>query len=427
MKQVAIQPLAKPMSITIEIPGSKSYTNRALVLAAMTPGTVSLQNHLLSDDTEAMIDCLRTLGIDITEQAQSLLVSGDFRQIKDTTYQLHARISGTTLRFLLPFCALIPGVKTIGGSEGLNKRPIAPLVQALTDLGSQISYVDKNGFPPVKITSSQVKNHEVTMEGEISSQYFSALMMAAPLANGLRIHVAGQQISKPYIDMTISSMAAFGVQVKNNHYESYEIAAGQTYATSSYAIEGDYSSAGYFFAIAALTKSTITLKNLNPKSAQADRKLLDVLADMGNKVTIGEQSITIQGIGILPQTIDVISFPDQAQTLAVLAAFAKGTTILKGVQSLRVKETERVVALQQELAKMGIKTEATHDTLTIHGGDPKPATIDTYGDHRMAMSFAIAGTMLPGIIINHPDVVAKTFPSFWKELQHMGIAIQEYE
>ncbi len=427
MKQLAITPLSKPVSVTIEIPGSKSYTNRALLLAAMTPEIVTLQNHLLSDDTEAMMECLQTLGIQITATAKSVIVSSNYRQIKNMPYILNARISGTTLRFLLPFCALIPGVKTIGGEDGLNKRPIAPLVQALADLGTQIAYVDKEGFPPLKISSSQLKTHEVTMQGEISSQYFSALLMAAPLANGLTIKVAGQQISKPYIDMTISSMADFGVKVSNHDYQVYEIAPGQAYSASNYTIEGDYSSAGYLFAIAALTKSTITLTNLNPHSAQADRKLLDVLSSMGNVITSDDRSVTIQGAGIKAQTINVISFPDQAQTLAVLAAFAKGSTVLKGVQSLRVKETERVVALQQELAKMGIKTEATHDTLTIHGGNPKPATIDTYGDHRMAMSFAIAGSVLPGMIINQPDVVAKTFPTFWKVVQDIGMEVHQYE
>ncbi len=427
MKHLTIQPLMEPVSAEVLVPGSKSYTNRALLLAAMTAEPVTLLNHLLSDDTEAMIQCLRTLGITIEEYEDRLVVSGSFQDIADKDYVLHARISGTTLRFLLPFCCLIPGTKTIGGAEGLNKRPIAPLVEALRELGADITYLEKEGFPPLKITSSTFKKKHVTMKGDISSQYFSALMMAAPLADGLTITVSGQQISQPYIDMTISSMKAFGVTVSNTSYTAYHVLSDQSYSTNSYLIEGDYSSAGYFFALATLTRSTVTLHNLSADSAQADKKLLEILALMGSEINVQESSVTIQGSGVRALTIDVISFPDQAQTLAVLAAFAQGTTVLQGVQSLRVKETERVVAVQQELAKMDIKTEATHDTLTIYGGNPKPAIIDTYGDHRMAMSFAVAGGVLPGMEINDPDVVGKTFPTFWKKLQQIGIDVKNYE
>jgi 3-phosphoshikimate 1-carboxyvinyltransferase len=427
MKHVTVQPLTRPVSAEVSIPGSKSYTNRALLLAAMTPGQVTLLNHLLSDDTAAMMDCLRVLGITIETYEDRLVVNGGIDQIDDKDYILHARISGTTLRFLLPFCCLIPGIKTLGGAEGLNKRPIAPLVEALRELGAEITYLEKEGFPPVKIASSTFKKKNVTMKGDISSQYFSALMMAAPLADGLTITVSGQQISQPYIDMTISSMKAFGVIASNNSYTSYDIAANQSYSSNSYVIEGDYSSAGYFFAIAALTQSTVTLHNLKSDSVQADKKLLDALALMGTEISAQDNSVSIKGHGVKALTLDVISFPDQAQTLAVLAAFAQGTTVLQGVQSLRVKETERVVAIQQELAKMDIKTEATHDTLVIHGGEPKPAAIDTYGDHRMAMSFAVAGSVLAGMTINDAAVVGKTFPTFWEKLQQIGIVVEIHE
>ena len=423
MNIITLQPLPKPTKAIVTIPGSKSYTNRALLLAALTKGEITIENPLLSDDTNAMRECLQALGITIQEGHDSFIVSGDITQIKNNEYHLNARLSGTTIRFLLALCCVIPGTKILTGEEGLNKRPIGTLVDALRELGAHISYLEKAGFPPVKITSSKLTNHIVNMRGDISSQYFSALLMIAPLMNGLTITVAGEQISKPYIDMTIDSMKTFGVHPENDTYRTYTIADGQRYSATAYRVEGDFSSAGYFMAIAALTKSTITLKNLNPFSAQADRKMLDVVSQMGTRVSDLNNSITVQGNGVIPLTLDMIGFPDQAQTVAVLAAFADGVSVLKGIQSLRIKETERVVAIQQELAKMGILTEATNDTLTIYGGNPKPAQISTYGDHRMAMSFAIAGSKLAGMSIENPEVVNKTFPDFWKRLKLIGIEI----
>ncbi len=219
--------------------------------------------------------------------------------------------------------------------------------------------------------------------------------------------------------MTLSSMQDWGVKVVVQEDGSYFTLKHQRYRKKEYVIEGDFSSAGYFFAIAALTKSTITLENLNPSSAQADRKFLDILAKMGHIVSYEENGVRVQGKQIVPLTIDMEDCPDQVMTMAVLAAFAKGTTKISGVRSLRVKETERVLALKNELGKMGIRTEDTHDTLTIYGGAPHAAEIDTYNDHRMAMAFAVAGTYLPGMVIRHLEVVNKTFPTFWKLLRSL--------
>src|SRR3989344_6944243 len=215
--------------------------------------------------------------------------------------------------------------------------------------------------------------------------------MVAPRIGELDIEVLGEQISKPYIDMTIEAMREFGASVKNESYKRYVVSGGQSYRATNYTVEGDVSSASYFFAIAALTHSTITLENLNPKTVQADIRFLKILEDMGNKVSYGQHSITINGCGVKALgTVDMEDCPDQAQTLAVLAAFADGKTTMTGIRSLRVKETERVVAVEHELKKMGIKTESTLDSMTIHGGSPKAARIDTYGDHRMAMAFAVS-------------------------------------
>ncbi|CAN5173661.1 hypothetical protein BH09PAT2_BH09PAT2_00740 [soil metagenome] len=408
----------------ISIPGSKSYTNRALIMAALTFHPVVIKNPLKSDDTEAMIYCLQELGIQIVTKENEIHVIGDIRDIKDHEYNLNTRISGTTIRFITALAAIVPGIKKIFGLEGLNKRPIGVLVDGLKMLGVDIEYTDKEGFPPVIIKSSLFSSQHTLLHGDVSSQYFSALLMIAPVAGGLTIDVEGNQISKSYIDMTIGMMQEWGVIVKNLDYNRYIVAPGQSYKMKEYIVEGDYSGAGYFFAIAALTGSTLTLQNLNSHSSQGDKNFVNILQQMGNTIKYGDNSVTIQGYGIKPLNVDMEQCPDQAQTLAVLAAFADGVTTMKGVRSLRVKETERVKAVQQELAKMGIRTESPDvDTLIIYGGNPKAAIIDTYGDHRMAMSFAVAGAKIPGMKINNPEVVNKTFPDFWKKLENIGIMI----
>lgn len=415
-----ITPLEKPVNATVEIPGSKSYTNRALVMAALTKGPVTLSNALTCEDTHAMIACLRALGLRIQTSPDQIIVCDDISMVQNRSYELFANDSGTTLRFLSALLCLTPGIKVIRGSARLNERPINDLVEALRLLGAKIDCLEKEGQPPLKITSSSLSlGGEVKLDASISSQFLSALLMIAPFLGGLKIYLRGELISKPYIGMTIDAMHQWGVTVLPMEDGGYYIPSGQRYQKSAYRIEGDFSSAGYFFAIAVLTRSKMTLTNLDPSSLQADRKFLDLLAKMGNEVILSDQGITVLGNGILPLSIDMEDCPDQVQTMAVLAAFAKGVTTISGVRSLRVKETERVQALKKELAKMGIKTEDTYDTLTIYGGAPQPASIDTYGDHRMAMAFAVAGTKLAGMKIRNPEVVNKTFPTFWEKLSSL--------
>jgi 3-phosphoshikimate 1-carboxyvinyltransferase len=425
MKQVKLSPLKKPATKKIEIPGSKSYTNRALLMAALTKNSVTIINPLISDDTHAMIACLKKLGIAVEVKNKSIVVSGSFHDIKNQTFDLNTNLAATAIRFLLPLLCIIPGNKTLKGEEGLNKRPIGELVNGLRQLGAEIEYLEKEGFPPLKITSSKLQSKTVHLKGDVSSQFFSSLFMIAPVIDGLTIQVDGKQISKPYIDMTIDSLKQFGITVENKEYKIYHVAPGQKYNRRTYTVEGDFSSAGYFFAIAALTKSTITVKNLNPNSMQADKKLLSVLERMGNVITYNKDQITIVGKGVKPVNLDMIDFPDQAQTIAVLEAFAKGKSILTGLESLHVKETDRLKATEKELQKMKIETQSSFDTLTIYGNKPTATIIDTYGDQRTAMSFAVAGAEIPGMIINDPDVVNKTFPKFWDKLKEIGINVKE--
>lgn len=424
MGEIKILPLSAPVSHQLVVPGSKSYTNRSLILAALTRNPVKILNPLFSNDTEAMINCLKTLGIDVEVGPDYINVLGNVGDVRDGNYQLNAHLSGTTVRFILALSCLVPGIKIIRGESGLNKRPIQELVHGLQGLGAQIDYLDQVGFPPLKVSSTKLSSGVITLKGDISSQYFSAILMIAPQMGEVTIRVKNEQISQPYIDMTIDTMCEFGVKVINQNYKKYIVPANQRYSKREYSVEGDYSSAGYFFAMAALTKSTITVKNLNPNSKQADLRFVKILEKMGNQVTYGKNEVTIKGTAIKPIRVDMEDCPDQVQTLAVLCSFAKGVTKITGVRSLRVKETERVKALQNELKKMGIKTSSTKDSLTVYGGDPKSAHIDTYGDHRMAMSFAVAGTKLPGMVINNPQVVSKTFPQFWEKLTSIGVEIK---
>lgn len=418
-------PLSHPVRAEVTIPGSKSYTNRAVLIAAMIKGIVVIKNPLFSDDTLAMIHCLRTLGIEIDIKTDCIKVIGSLDDIKNGDYVLNAQLSGTTLRFLLPLLTIVLGTKILTGGEGLRKRPIKELVDALRTLGADIAYIDTPDYPPLRVTASTFRAQKIVLDGGVSSQYISALLMIAPLVSPFTIEVHGVQISKPYIDMTIDIMKQFGVVVVseaiNDMCHTYFVSGQQMYHAKKYVVEGDFSGAGYFFAIAALTRSTLKIKNLNPDSVQPDKKLLSVLEQMGSKIIYSKKAITIQGGGVKPMEIQVVDCPDQAQTLAVLAAFAQGSTTLLGVRSLHGKETERVVALEQELRRMQIGVVSTIDTMTITGGNPQPARIRTYGDHRMAMSFAIAGAQLHNMEICHPEVVTKTFPDFWKQYHNIGI------
>ncbi|HEY9687843.1 MAG TPA: 3-phosphoshikimate 1-carboxyvinyltransferase [Coleofasciculaceae cyanobacterium] len=438
---LTLRPLTGPVQAEVAIPGSKSYTLRALLLAALvdkqaTGKPVRLIAPLVSDDTTAMLHCLDTLGIRTESGTASeagcevdyIDVVGDLRDIRPGCYELNTDLSAASIRFLIALACIIPGEQILLGREGLNRRPVKPLVDSLRQMGAEIEYLEREGYPPVRVKSSGLNPGTVRVDGSISSQYISALLMIAPLVgqrlNEITIEIAGESISKPYIEMTLAIMQDFGISVHSEHDQKFTVPGGQTVRAEQYVIEADASSAAYFAAMAALTGSTITLKNLNPSSAQADMRFLQILAQMGNEIKTNENQVTVLGHGVKPIEVDMRDCPDQAQTLAVLAAFAKGVTKISGIRSLRIKETNRLEAVAAELAKMGIRTIAEEDALTIFGGSPQPAAIDTYGDHRMAMSFAVAGAVLDGFRINNPQVVGKTFPAFWEVLSQAGVGVE---
>lgn len=427
MKSLKILPLKKPIVREITLPGCLSYTIRALALAAMTEGSVKILNALKSDDTAAMFNSLKTLGLDCKEGKDHFLIKGSLKDVLPANYTININISGRSARTLLALLCLVPGEKILTCKESFKNRPVGDLVSALRQLGAEIEYLEKTGSLPVKITSSNLKPGKLKIKGNISSQFISALLMIAPAVGEIIIQVEGQQASIPFIDMTTEIMKSFGVKVHNQNYKEYLVPAGQFYSQKNYYVEPDAISAGYFWAIAALTKSKIKILHLSPASAQGDVRFADILQKMGCLIRKNKEEkwIEVEGTGVLNGIkIDMNSNPDTVQTLAVVSAFAAGETFITGVSHLKVKETDRIAATKTELEKMGVKVKADTDSLVITGDNPHGAAIDTYGDHRMAMAFAVAGTKIPGIIINNPDVVSKSFPGFWEKLEEIGINLK---
>ena len=428
MKQIKLSPLKKPVTAEISLPGCIGYTIRALNIGAMTKGDVVIMNPLKSEDTIIMVEALRTLGIAVVERENAFIVRGDIDDVKEQQYTIDIGLSGRTARSILALLCIVPGEKTVICAEPFKKRPIGELVEGLRQIGAIIEYVGEKNYLPVKISSSVLKAGTVKMEGTLSSQFFSAIMMVAPLVGEITIEVIGKQSSKPFIDMTIAIMRDFGVFVINENYRRYSIGKSHYKNAHVYLIEPEATSASYFFAIAALTESKIKILKLNPNSVQGDIFIVDLLQRMGCRVekNVEEKWIEVTGTSKLTGiTIDLNGTPDLVPTMAVIGAFAKGETTLTNIAHVRLKETDRIESPAMELQKMGIKTEVTENSLTVFGGRPKPATIDTYHDHRMAMAFAVAGSKIPGITINDSAVVNKSFPEFWMKLEKIGIGIKE--
>ena len=433
MHHLLLTPPTSPLNATLSVPGSKSYTNRALLMAAQADGTSRLSSASISSDSVAMILALSKLGVVVHQRASALgselIVAGRAGKFIPYHGLIDVGPAGTTMRFLAALCAGIPGSDiTLSGTPHMHTRPIKELVDALKCLGADIEYHGDTGCPPLRIRCpAPLGAGTVIMDGSVSSQFISALLLTAPLNRSadLTIELSSPQISKSYIDMTLQGMRDFGVSITNDQYRSYKYQSAERFVAREYQVEGDASGASYLWGLAAISGGTVSVCNINPDSAQGDIKFPELLARMGCRVTRGERSITVTGPTKL-QAIeaDMSAMPDTAQTLAVIAACAEGTTTITGLSTLRVKETDRIAALHTELSKLGIKSEAGADYLVVHGGIPGAARIATYEDHRMAMSFAMLSAKIPGIEIEEPQVVDKSFPEFWETLRLTGIEIK---
>ncbi len=404
---------------SVKVPGSKSITQRVLVIASLADGESELRGPLDSEDTLLLRNSLRLLGISIQDKGPDWTIGGQGGRILPTSQSLYLGNNGTGMRFLTSLVCLGQGTYRLTGARRMSERPIAPLLKALKAWGVKARSTD--GCPPLEIDAHGLDGGEALLSASKSSQYLSSMLLIGPYAETpARIRLEGPLVSRPYVDMTMAVMSAFGIGVREEGNTFY-LPQG-TYKARGYPIEGDASSASYFWAAAAVTGSRITVENIPPDSLQGDVIFADILATMGCSVERGPGGITIQGPDRLRAIeIDMGKWPDLVPGLAVVAAFANGTTVIKNVAHLRIKETDRLKALAQELSRIGASVQELEDGLVIRGGrDMHGAVIDTYRDHRMAMAFAISSLRVPGIKIRDPDCVQKSFPSFWDLWQDIG-------
>jgi 3-phosphoshikimate 1-carboxyvinyltransferase len=404
----------------VTIPGSKSYTHRALILSSLADGESILIHALRCEDTERTAQALLKFGVEIFWESDDVRVLGTGGMYKGGDEKIDVGNSGTSMRFLTALAGLKKGITLLDGSERMRKRPIGELLSGLGELGVRAYSQKSNDYPPVIVESQGLKGGTVKIKGEESSQFLSGLLIVAPYAQrDVSIEVTGSLASEPYVDITLDVMSAFGVGIRNQGYRSFFIKAGQRYLPQKYRIEGDASNASYFFSAAAVCRGRVKVKNLNPATIQGDIGFLDILERMGCGVTRGSDWIEVLGGELHGIQIDMNEMPDLVPTLAVTAAFARGRTVIQNIGHLRFKESDRIHALAAELGKMGIRVNEGEDGLEVEGGKPQGAEIETYDDHRMAMSFAIAGLGVPGVKIMGERCVDKSFPEFWETLQKL--------
>lgn len=413
-----IVPLRHPVDAEISVPGSKSYTNRALLITALANGRSRLTGALESDDTRYMRDALSDLGVGVWVEAfDTFIVEGTDGRIPVSNATLFVGNSGTAVRFLTACLALGRGTYTLEGATRMRERPIQDLIDGLGQLGVRARSLAGNGCPPVVVEGSGLEGGRVRMPGDRSSQYLSALLMVAPYARkDVEARVTGNFVSRPYIDMTVRIMGDFGVSVVAEHENVFHVKAGQRYEGAEYAIEPDATNASYFFAAAALTGGRIVVRNLSRQSAQGDVGFVDVLERMGCTVNNRPDGIEVRGPKKLSGIdVDMNAMPDVVQTLCAIAPFASGPVTVRNIANLRIKETDRIAAVAAELTRLGVRAVSGPDSLTVYPASSiRTAELDTYDDHRMAMSMALIGLKAPGIAIRDPGCVEKSFPAYFQ-------------
>ncbi len=419
---IEIKPI-KNLDAVVTVPGSKSITNRALILGALAEGKSSIKNGLFSDDTKYMIAALKELGIDVSDNPVdcSISINGSSPIITAPSANLFVGNAGTAMRFLTAFLTLGNGRFEIDGVERMRSRPIQDLIDGLNQLGTDAVSKNGTGCPPVLINANSLKGGICRVKGDLSSQYISALLMVAPCAaSDVTIEIIGDLVSKRYVDITLSIMKYFGADVENRSYNEFIIKSGAGYAAKEYYVEADASSASYFLAAAAITGGKVRVNGIGRGSVQGDANFSALLEKMGCKVEKGDDYTEVTGGPLKGIDADMSEMPDLAQTLAVAAIFAKGKTRITNVANLRIKETDRIKAVVTELAKFGVKCVEHEDGFEIEPPlSLNPAVIDTYDDHRMAMSFALAGLNVEGVKINDPECVSKSFPDFFERLKKL--------
>lgn len=420
-------PVVRQARGVVQLPGSKSISNRILLLAALAEGSTTVNRLLVSDDTERMLDALQRLGVAIVRTGE-----GDFRiegcngvfPVKEA--ELYLGNAGTAFRPLTAVLALTGGCYRLSGVSRMHERPIGDLVDALRQVGAVITYLGHEHFPPLEIRPAVIRPGDIFINGNISSQFLSGLLMALPLTGeSITIIVNGTLISQPYVALTIAQMERFGVYIERESWQRFVLPGGQAYRSpGEVTVEGDASSASYFLAAGAIAGGPVRVEGVGSESCQGDVRFVEALEKMGTHIKMGDNWIesSASGYQSANNTLQAIDFdcnhiPDAAMTLAIMALFAKGTTTLRNIGSWRVKETDRITAMSRELSKLGARTEAGDDFLRITPPDGPlvaNAVIDTYDDHRMAMCFSLVSLDTP-VRINDPGCVAKTFPDYFEK------------
>jgi 3-phosphoshikimate 1-carboxyvinyltransferase len=426
---VKVRITPSPVSGEVSAPPSKSYTHRAVILASLAAGESIIRSPLISADTLYTIDASRSLGADIELKDDRLKITGTGGKIRvGDRHRIFAGNSGSTIRMVAPLAALGQTKVVFDGDSRLRQRPIGDLLSALESLGVHARSLNNNGCPPIEIQGGKFSGGEVTISGGASSQHISALLMVAPYTeDGISIKIADGLHSRPYIDITLDVMQAFGVKAVNKGYKEFMVKGNQEYKARDYQIEGDYSSAAYFLAAGAIGGKAVTVKNLKADSAQGDKYLLNILSEMGCSVEQEKEKIKISRKKELTAiTLDMGDYPDIVQTAAVVAAYARGKTEITNIGHLRLKESDRIGDTAAELGKMGIKTKVGDNSMVVYGGKPKGSEIEAHADHRLAMSLAIAALFAEGnSIINGAEAVGKSYPQFFAELKKLGAKIEE--
>jgi 3-phosphoshikimate 1-carboxyvinyltransferase len=412
---------AGPVEARLEAPASKSVTNRMLVCAALAGGTSLLRRPLHSDDSAAMRVALGQLGAVLRDDPAGWSVDGTAGRLASRARRLDARASGTTMRFLVALATLAPGPVVVGGRPGLLARPVGPLVDALRQLGARLD--DRDGHPPVSVAGGGLAGGEVALDASASSQFASALLLAAPYAAAPVTLRAGGLRAPGYVELTAEVMRRFGAIVQRVDDSAWRVAAGAPYRAVDAGVDYDASAAAHLFALAAATGGSVTVTNAREGCGQPDAGLPELLEAMGARVARDGDALEVRGPGTLePLDADLGPMPDQVTTVAALAALAPGSSRLRNVAVARGHETDRLSALATELGRLGVEVEELPDELVIHGGRPHgPALLRTHDDHRLAMAFAALAARVPGIAIEDPGCVAKTYPGFWDDLARAGL------
>jgi 3-phosphoshikimate 1-carboxyvinyltransferase len=425
MKQLRLDHITR-MNGEINIPGSKSISNRALLLATLAKGTTTLTNLLDSDDIRYMLASLKQLGVNYRLSNNNTVCELEGMGSPLNSEQAQSLFLGNAGTAMRPLCAALTlghGEFTLTGEPRMEERPIGDLVDALRQLGADVTYLKNDGFPPLTIKAKGLNGGDVEIAGNLSSQFLTALLMVAPLTkDSVNITIKGELVSKPYIDITISLMAKFGVKVINHDYARFEIPSGQQYVSpGKVLVEGDASSASYFLAAGAIQGGEVKVTGVGRLSIQGDVKFADVLAEMGADIEWGDDYIIVRQSTLTGIDMDMNHIPDAAMTIATAALFAKGVTSIRNIYNWRIKETDRLAAMATELRKVGATVDEGHDYITITPPAVlNTAAIDTYNDHRMAMCFSILAFADCGITINDPDCTSKTFPDYFAQFAQLA-------